>query len=66
MGENKKTSVYISPSWLRECFTCYENLQIYAPSEKNPLLDIINDQEGNQVRIFLTNDHHGGITDNEK
>lgn len=50
-----ETSVFVNPIKLKQWVICYENSSTYYPSEKNPLLDILKDTNGNQVRIYLTN-----------
>lgn len=51
----KESIVYMDADKLERWVLCYRGLKQYAPNEKNPLLDILTDNYGNQIKIVLTN-----------
>lgn len=57
MESNGRICLYISHSKFQHWLSCYKNLQIYYPMEKDALIDIVHDEEGHIVKIFLVDDN---------
>lgn len=64
MCNNKMVNLCLSPKRLKKWISCFFNLKVFAANEKKPLIDVITDQDGNTIRIFMSDE--GGKSENGK
>lgn len=43
----------ISPSRLRLWCECCENMDVYGENDKRPLLDVVQCEDGTQIKIYV-------------
>lgn len=43
----------ISPTRLRGWYECCENMKVYGEKDKHPLLDVVQCEDGTQVKIYI-------------
>ena len=50
-----KIFVHLSFKRIIRWLLCWRNLKIYAPNEADPLIDVIKDQSGNEIYVYIDN-----------
>lgn len=50
-----KIYIHLSLKRIIQWMLCLRNLKIYAPNETDPLIDVVTDQSGNEIYVYIDN-----------